>query len=381
MSSYSNHNRKRGWIDNKVKSKRTQRPAVSKGAGSSSNGGNADENTNLVCTRKASTTPSNSVIGNESSWNNFCDWLNDEKHIHKSCLVMGNSGVGKTSGVNHFTRKAGFVHVELSSSDIRGTTQFKEDLREAISRKSLVGKIALVVEDIDGLEEEYLAILKGFIKSPGTNANPLICTSSNVLPMSFLDVKKCMHCIYVKPPEYSAIFSYGRLHWPHLPHKTLSTNAHNCRGDMRQFRYLNEMDLKQVAQNKDVQDDKFTLAQKLLYSDECNIQIAQDAITTHGNFMCNAIFENYLYAIQSGRILSMDRCSTHASTFSDADMMRCGEIFYMLEESKLLWGTAAFSSGQKKKNPSATLHFPAKLQKKTYLTELERRINTEGYKS
>ena len=344
--------RKRGWIDNKVNKKKfVPQPKVSNNTsgGSSSQFNEKLDGISHVSNKDKLPT----VIGNEELWENFKKWILDPNRKFKSCLILGDTGVGKTSGANYFAQETGFVRVELSNCDIKGPYKFSEDLREALSRKSLLGKIALIVEDIDGLEEEYIKILKGFIKNPGNNSNPLICTSGNILPPSLLDIKSCMNCLNMKPPEYAKIISYGRQKWPNLPYKIMSTNANLCRGDMRQFNYLNQIETGSV---KDAHLDKFTLAKRLLYSQE-TIQNAEKGVTLYENSMCNMLHENYLYAIQNGRMIEMEKCAEHVNRLSDADIMRSGNTNSMLQEAKLIYGAVAFGSGQKKANPTATLHF------------------------
>lgn len=355
-----NNVRKRGWIDNKINNKRkfaSQSTRVQETVDRGSSSSQLNDKLEGIC-HVSNSNKLPAVFGNDELWENFKKWILDSDKKLKSCLILGDSGIGKTSGANFFAQEAGFVRIELSNCDIKGPYKFSEDLREALSRKSLLGKISLIVEDIDGLEEEYIKILKGFIKNPGNNSNPLICTSGNILPSSLIDIKSYMNCLYMKPPEYAKIILYGRQKWPNLPYKVISTNANLCRGDIRQFNYLNQMETGSI---KDVHLDKFTLAKKLLYSQE-TIQNAEKGVTIYENSMCNILHENYLYAIQNGRMIDIEKCAEHVDRLSDADMMRSGNTNSMLQESKLIFGAVAFGSGQKKANPTATLHFTKRNQ-------------------
>lgn len=367
----------RGYLSYPPLAKRAKTTVGSR-SNSAANGGTSAN----VVEVKMSTPPQNiTIIGNAKTWGEIEAWLlslgstgHRARHIG---IVQGDPGVGKTMGVHQLARKLRYVPIEIHCGDVGGERQFASELREATTRLSLLGKILVILDDVEGLDPDCVKVLCK-ISQHSEDSNPVVCTASAELPQSFKGLKGYVSSFALYPPKFDEIVRYGQQKWSHLPLAMLRKNATLCHGDVRQFTLLNV--LPGLDNSTDPNVSKFTAARQLLYSSP-GCSHAHEWMERHQPMLGMMLQENYLHAIQSGYLVEEEQVANHAERIAIADSTRAGNIHEMLGEAKCLWGAVAFGTGGKTR-PSAWkvpphLHFRPKQfpARDRHLTELERALN------
>jgi len=124
-------------------------------------------------------------------------------------ILVGKTGVGKTSSVYALANEMNYEVVESNSSDVRNKEEIQRFLGNASSQMSLFqkGKIVLI-EEIDGLMGRYdrggVNAIIDVIKKSGF---PIILTANDAWNKNFSAVKKLCKVINFETLGYTTIFA------------------------------------------------------------------------------------------------------------------------------------------------------------------------------
>jgi len=92
------------------------------------------------------------IIGNEDERTKFITWIKTWDQKKKPILLIGPSGVGKTTLVHSAASFYGFKVIEINASDIRTYEKLNRILSPLIYTKTLVPeKILVFLDEVDGL--------------------------------------------------------------------------------------------------------------------------------------------------------------------------------------------------------------------------------------
>ena len=92
------------------------------------------------------------MVGNEASRFGFVRWLEMWKRGGKPAILVGPSGVGKTSLVYALASEMGYTILELNASDARTKARIEAKVGPTRENRSLFNeRLLILMDEIDGL--------------------------------------------------------------------------------------------------------------------------------------------------------------------------------------------------------------------------------------
>jgi replication factor C large subunit len=158
---------------------------------------------------------------------------------HKTALIHGPIGVGKTSSVYALAKELGYDILEINSSDLRNEVKITSFLSAALGQQSLffTPKLILIdeVDMISGVKDR--GCVKAVLKAVEKSTFPVILTANDITDKKLKPLKKISTLIDFHALEYRSI-AHG-LAWVceqegiSFEEKALNSLARQADGDMR----------------------------------------------------------------------------------------------------------------------------------------------------
>lgn len=104
------------------------------------------------------------------------EWDEHGRPVQKVVLMSGPPGLGKTTLAHIIARHAGYNVVEMNASDDRSAETFKNNLENATSMRSVIGKDprpnCLIIDEIDGAPAPSINLLVNMLMGKDTSKQP-----------------------------------------------------------------------------------------------------------------------------------------------------------------------------------------------------------------
>jgi len=183
---------------------------------------------------------SNQVFGQQlalAQLRNFV--LQYKQQQHKSALLLGPIGCGKTSSVYALAKELNYDVVELNSSDLRNAENVTQFLNAALGQQSLffTPKIILIdeVDNISGVADR--GCIPALIKALEKSSFPVILTANDIDDSKFKALAKSSQVIPYHKLQYRTVAHC--LQWVceqeeiRFDEKAINSLARQVDGDMR----------------------------------------------------------------------------------------------------------------------------------------------------
>lgn len=187
-------------------------------------------------------TPKNTdqVFGQQSAISQLRSFIvNYKQQQHKSALLLGPIGCGKTSSIHALAKELKYDIVELNSSDLRNAENITQFLNSALGQQSLffTPKIVLIdeVDNISGIADR--GCIPALMKALEKSSFPVILTANDIEDSKFKALAKSSQVIPYHKLQYRTVAHC--LQWVceqeniKFDEKAINSLARQVDGDMR----------------------------------------------------------------------------------------------------------------------------------------------------
>ncbi len=154
--------------------------------------------------------PKNSaqVFGQDLAVCELKDFIaNYKSKKHKSALIYGPIGCGKTSSVYALAKELDYEVLEINSSDLRNAENIKTFLDSALGQMSLFfrPKIVLIdeIDNVSGVQDR--GCLPTLIKAVENSHFPVVLTANDIEDSKFKELKKASQLIEYHKLQYRSV--------------------------------------------------------------------------------------------------------------------------------------------------------------------------------
>ena len=300
------------------------------------------------------------VIGREAQITRLDEWLQDftdnPNPAKPMALLHGRPGTGKTSVSHLLLAKHGYQIVEINASDTRTYEGITKVLDRVCLRRSINGKAALLLDEIDGAFESdtgksSISAIKDFLVTykADQHKSPIIATC-NVTHKANIKQLFPYALVVPFPKLYDNHLSQiakqvSQRHSLHVDQQRISAIVKGADGDARQvIQSLRLLSLRGGATfAKDDGNNVFEIAKQLLRGKRLTVHL--DVFVDCGGYGTGLLFQNYPNAIVPTKTVpvcfdNLDSLSMYADAFSDSDVLRNREED--IDSEIVLSATAAF---------------------------------------
>jgi len=168
--------------------------------------------------------------GNYRVWQSLSKLIATEKCA--TIMLHGSHGCGKTRGVRDLALEhLGMTVYELNSSNVEGVERFARDVRHVTRTKTLLGPRLLLIDDLDGFDDTYIAKMVELLKSRVDGDGPMVITCHNPFDRSLVKLRTLtMHRIRMydpRPADMTAAVKAITNHSHTLVYKYATECRHN----------------------------------------------------------------------------------------------------------------------------------------------------------
>jgi hypothetical protein len=126
--------------------------------------------------------------GNTRAWESVVKSITTTRLA--TIMLSGPHGCGKTFGVHELAqRHLGMSVYEINSSNVEGIEKFARDVRHVTTTKTLLGPRILLIDDLEGFDETYIAKAVDLLKERKEGDGPLIMTCHNIFDRSLVKLR------------------------------------------------------------------------------------------------------------------------------------------------------------------------------------------------
>ena len=149
------------------------------------------------------------MIGNEEPRAAILEWFAKWKKGTKPLLLVGPSGIGKTTIAYLVAKQFGYDMIGLNASDVRSKSRINEILTPILGNVSVLGTPMIFVDEVDGIHGrgDYggAAALVDILKEPTV---PIILAANNDTLDKMKNIKKAVKTISFKkiPPRLLRVY-------------------------------------------------------------------------------------------------------------------------------------------------------------------------------
>ena len=149
------------------------------------------------------------MVGNEEPRAAIMEWFAKWKKGTKPLLLVGPSGIGKTTMAFLVAKQFGYDMIGLNASDVRSKSRINEILTPVLGNVSVLGEPMIFVDEVDGIHGrgDYggAAALVDILKEPTV---PIVLAANNDTLEKMKNIKKVVKTISFKkiPPRLLRIY-------------------------------------------------------------------------------------------------------------------------------------------------------------------------------
>ena len=149
------------------------------------------------------------MIGNEESRSEIMEWFAKWKKGTKPLLLVGPSGIGKTTMAFLVAKQFGYDVIGLNASDVRSKSRINEILTPVLGNVSVLGTPMIFVDEVDGIHgrSDYggAAALVDILKNPTV---PIVLAANDDTLEKMKNIKKTVKIISFKkiPPRLLHVY-------------------------------------------------------------------------------------------------------------------------------------------------------------------------------
>ena len=149
------------------------------------------------------------MVGNEASRSSIMEWFVKWKKGTKPLLLVGPSGIGKTTIAYLASKQFGYDMIGLNASDVRSKSRINEILMPILGNVSVLGTPMIFVDEVDGIHGrgDYggASALVDILKEPTV---PIILAANNDTSDKMKSIKKVVKTISFKriPPRLLRVY-------------------------------------------------------------------------------------------------------------------------------------------------------------------------------
>jgi replication factor C large subunit len=140
------------------------------------------------------------MIGNEEAKESFVNWLGKWIKGTKPLLLVGPSGIGKTTMSVLGAKQFNYDLISLNASDIRTKQRIREVLNPVMGNTTVIGKPMIFVDEVDGIHgrSDYGGVeaLIDILKEPTI---PIVLAANSESSAKMKDIKKVTTTIKMRP--------------------------------------------------------------------------------------------------------------------------------------------------------------------------------------
>lgn len=116
--------------------------------------------------------------GNRRAWDEFASTLRKNHNI--VIMLYGPTGCGKTRGAIECARcTLGMSIFELNAGIVQNTQEFARDIQQVASTRTLLGSRLILLDDLEGFDEVYIARAIKIIRERKATDGPMVITCIN----------------------------------------------------------------------------------------------------------------------------------------------------------------------------------------------------------
>lgn len=149
------------------------------------------------------------MIGNEESRAAIMEWFAKWKKGTKPLLLVGPSGIGKTTIAYLVAKQFGYDMIGLNASDARSKSRINEILTPVLANVSVMGTPMIFVDEVDGIHGRSdfggTSALIDILKEPTV---PIVLAANSDTSDKMKSIKKAVKTIYFKriPPRLLRVY-------------------------------------------------------------------------------------------------------------------------------------------------------------------------------
>ena len=145
--------------------------------------------------------------GNHKTWQSLAKTILTERLA--TILLHGPHGCGKTRGLHDLAMHHMAMTVyELNASNVEGIERFAKDVRHVTRTKTLLGPRILLIDDLEGFDESYIAKTVELIKGRKEGDGPLVITCHNIFDRALVKLRtlplQCFRMFEPRPRDMVA---------------------------------------------------------------------------------------------------------------------------------------------------------------------------------
>lgn len=175
------------------------------------------------------------VAGNARAWETMAQSIRGAPH--RAILLHGPTGCGKTRGVFDLANNClGMTVSELNATSVYGTDEFRRKIVGVTGSRTLLGPRIVLIEDIEGFEESYIATLAKILKERREDSGPMVITCRNPFDRTLLCFRTLdLQQVRLFSPSKSQLVEAVKLVRQDMTESVIAHHAEHANGNFHQI--------------------------------------------------------------------------------------------------------------------------------------------------
>lgn len=185
----------------------------------------APARTRRRCRSSDTLPPFQKAAGNAKGWRTLVEAV--QKRDFHVFILYGPSGCGKTRGVYEVSENMlGASVYEVSPAGNAGIRELDTLLRQVGGTKTLMGRRLTLIDDVEGFDPTFSAMLSSFLSSRSPSHAPVVVTCNDIYNRSIVWLRKIRACrVRLFSPDARAMAVAAASLW----NVAASSLEHHCR--------------------------------------------------------------------------------------------------------------------------------------------------------